>query len=107
MRSRQAGFGGEDSRIGQAMSTCLRSSWARQGPGNVESIEKRAKRPVPMIGWRGACVAWARGARAVPRRARYADATGWAAGLSLQPLAQLQGLMDGLAHPPFGSLCTA
>jgi hypothetical protein len=48
------------------------------------------------------------GARcAVPGRAGYADATGWAAGLSLQPLAQLQGLADGLAHPPFGPLCTA
>jgi hypothetical protein len=66
-----------------------------------------AKRPAPMIGWRGACEAWAHAALAVPGWMGYADATGRAAGLSLQPLAQLQGLTDGLAHPPFGPLGTA
>jgi hypothetical protein len=41
-QSGQAGFGGKDRRFGRAVSPCLKVFSGSSGPGNVESIEKRA-----------------------------------------------------------------
>lgn len=67
--------------------------------------DRSAKRPAPVIGWRGACGGGARRARS--------DWTGYA-GLAERPVApsllqfraQLQGPAQGLAHPPVRTLGT-